>query len=144
MNKLENRESDNLMIYFDEEKYQELERKIKAAAMADNEDSIEDLKYLKNYVLNCCQYVYKVTEEQMETKLARGILKGEELRQRVELFDRMRHTAHEQAIASTRALNRMAEMYGLGKIYTGDEKDRAEIGNFCGEFCSWLFENRYS
>lgn len=128
---------------FNAEEYLKLEAAIKKKAADGDVDAVDDLVFFKKYVLTCCEYVYKVAEERVETRLAKGYLKGDELRQVVERFDQTRHNAHEQAIVSTKALNRIALMYNVGKIYSGNENVRAEIGSFCNELSDWLFGGRY-
>ena len=130
------------MRFFHEQEYLKLEEKIKTRASQQDADAIEDLAFLKTAMLAFCEYTFRVNEEQIETRLARGVLTGAELREVIEHFDGTRHTAHERAIAQTRALNRMAEAYGFEKIYLGDETVRFEIGSFCGEVADWIFRNR--
>ena len=130
------------MVLFNDKEYLKLEAMIKGQAAQKDQDAIEDLSFLKTAMLAFCEYAYKVNEEQIETRLAKGILTGEELREVIEHFDGTRHTAHERAIAQTKALNRMANAYVCEKIYLGDESVRFEIGSFCGEVADWIFRNR--
>ena len=127
---------------FDTNVYEQFENAIKEKAASGDSDAEEDLQYVKQTVLACAEYVHRVTEEQIEVRLARGVLSGNELREVVEHFDATRHAAHERAIVHVCMLNRMAAAYGFGRIYLGDESIRREIGNFCGEFVSWFFVNR--
>lgn len=130
------------MYYFDEKEYLKLEEKIKSRASQQDADAIEDLAFLKTAMLAFCEYAWRVNEEQIETRLAKGILTGTELREVIEHFDGTRHAAHERAIAQTKALNRLSKAYVCEKIYLGDETVRFEIGSFCGEVADWLFRNR--
>ena len=59
-----------------------------------------------------------------------------------QVIDRARHTAHEAMIANVRILNRLAASYGIDKIFTGDEENRYQIGDFAGELISDIFRNR--
>ena len=130
------------MTLFNDQEYLRFEALIKSKAAQQDQEAIEDIAFLKTAMLAFCEYAYKVNEEQIETRMAKGILTGAELREVVEHFDGTRHTAHERAIAQTKALNRMAKAYACEKIYLGDESVRFEIGYFCGEVADWVFSNR--
>lgn len=129
------------MTLFNDQEYLRLEALIKSKAAQQDQEAVEDLAFLKTAMLAFCEYAYKVNEEQIETRTAKGILTGAELREVVEHFDGTRHTAHERAIAQTKALNRMAKAYACEKIYLGDESVRFEIGSFCGEVADWVFKH---
>lgn len=130
------------MGFFDMENYLNLENTIKQRAASGDEDAIDDLGFLKKAVLAFANYVYMVTEERIETRLAAGVKTGEELKEIVSHFDLTRHNAHEAAIVNTNMLNRIASAYGIGLVFTGDPSKRWEIGSFCGEITDWFFENR--
>ena len=130
------------MSLFNDQAYLKLEEMIRSQIALNNPDAAEDLAFLKTALLAFCEYAFRVNEEQIETRFARGVLAGSELREVVEHFDGTRHTAHERAIAQTKALNRMAKAYSCEKIYLGDESVRFEIGSFCGEVSDWIFRNR--
>lgn len=130
------------MSLFNDQAYLKLEEMIRSQIALNNPDAAEDLGFLKTALLAFCEYAFKVNEEQIETRFARDVLSGSELREVVEHFDGTRHTAHERAIAQTKALNRMAKAYSCEKIYLGDESVRFEIGSFCGEVSDWIFRNR--
>ena len=130
------------MILFNEQEYLKLEAAIKSKATQHDPDAEEELSFLKTAMMSFCEYAFRVNEEQIETRLAKGVLTGDELRNVVEHFDGTRHTAHERAIAQTKMLNRLATAYSCEKIFLGDESIRFEIGSFCGEVANWLFTNR--
>ena len=130
------------MILFNEQEYLKLEAAIKSKATQRDPDAEEDLSFLKTAMMSFCEYAFRVNEEQIETRLAKGVLTGDELLNVVEHFDGTRHTAHERAIAQTKMLNRLATAYSCEKIFLGDESIRFEIGSFCGEVANWLFTNR--
>lgn len=132
------------MAYFDSDQYSALEAAVKRAVLAGDADAVEDLDFLKKAVLSFANYVYTVNEEQIETKFAKGVLKGEEYQEVVSHFDQTRHTAHEQAIVNARMLNRIASAYGIKDVFLGDPLNRREVGHFCGEICGWIFESRYA
>lgn len=132
------------MQYFNHESYETLQIQIKSAVLGGDPDAGEDLDFLKKAVLSFANYVYKVNEEQIETKFAKGVLKGKEYQDVASYFDQTRHAAHEQAIVNARAINRIAAAYGVGQVFLGDSQNRREVGHFCGEVCNWIFENRYN
>ena len=132
------------MRYFDVDSYQHLESAIKKAAISGDMDAKEDLQYLKKAILTFADYVREVEAEQIETKFAKGLLKGEEYQRVVSHFDGTRHTAHELANINTRMVNRLADAYKVGHVFLGDPDNRREIGHFCGEIAFWLFDNRYT
>lgn len=132
------------MQYFNATNYLGLEDKIKSLAASGDPDGIEDLSFLKKAMLSFVQYVFKVGEERIEVRFAKGVQKGEELKNTVSYFDSTRHTAHETAIVNVNMLNRIAAAYNVDNIFTGDASNRVEIGCFCGEVSAWLFENRYT
>ncbi len=132
------------MKYFDSAAYSNVENTIKAKAANGDEDALEDLEYLKKAVLSFGEYVYKVTEEQIEARFARGVLKGSELQTVISDFDKSRTAAHEQAIVNAKMVNRIAAAYNVGSIFLGNASERREVGEFCIEFCDWVFANRYN
>ena len=126
------------------EKYLDLENAIKQRTLTGDQDALDDLGILKKAVLSFAHYVYMVADEQIEVRLAKGVLTGDELKETLLHFDTARHNAHEAAIVHAKMLNRIASAYGVEHVFTGDAANRREIGDFCGEITSWLFENRYS
>ena len=129
---------------FDADRYLALENTIKQQAAAGSEDAADDLGFLKKAVLSFAHYVYMVSEERIEARLAMGVKTGDELRETLSHFDAVRHNAHEAAIANANMLNRIALDYGVEHVFTGDASNRREVGEFCGKITAWLFENRYS
>ena len=130
------------MAVFDPVQYEALENRIKQPAMAGEAEALEDLESLKNCVRAFFRYVDRVTEQQLESRMAAGILKGEALREHTLHFDGARRAAHEPAIVSARLLNRLAAAYGAGPVFLGDGTDRFQVGDFCGEISAWFFTNR--
>lgn len=132
------------MSCFAMDNYLALENTIKQKALSGNEEALDDLGFLKKAVLSFAHYIYMVTEEQIETRLAKGVKSGDEYREISSHFDSTRHNAHEAAIVNAKMLNRIASAYEIAQIFTGDSSDRREIGDFCGEITAWFFGNRYS
>ena len=132
------------MFFFNQDMYEKLVAVIKQQAASGNEDAMEDLGFLKKSVLAFANYVYVVNEEQIETRLAEGIKKGNELREIRAHFDSLRHNAHEAAIVNAGMINRIASVYEIDRIFTGDLNNRREVGQFCGEITNYIFLNRYN
>ena len=72
---------------FSVESYLKLENAIKQQAGSGSEDALDDLGFLKKAVLSFSHYVYMVSEEQIETRLAKGIKTGDEYRELAAHFD---------------------------------------------------------
>ena len=57
-------------------------------------------------------------------------------------YDRTRHDAHETAIANVRLVNRLAELYGVGPLFTGNDQNRIEVADFALDVVVQIFQNR--
>lgn len=131
------------MKYCDAEAFTRLEALVKQRLESSDEDAAEDLSALKSAALSFAEYVYCVCEERIELRFAGGVLKGQEYRSLAERYDGTRHTAHEAAIVNVRMVNRIAALYETEPVFLGNPEDRREVGEFCLEFASGLFEKRY-
>lgn len=63
-------------------------------------------------------------------------------REMITRYDRRRHDAHEEAIANVRLVNRLAEMYGVAQLFTGDDQERLQVADFCLDVTVQIFQNR--
>lgn len=105
-------------------------------------DAADDLSTM-NLALNACfSYVNSVDVGEAQIQLASIRFEGEEYREMVVRYDTARRRAHEAAIANTRMLNRLASLYGIDKIFTGNDQERLEVADFCLDVTVTLFENR--
>lgn len=89
----------------------------------------------------CCAYVAQV--HVYDATLADARERGVSTAEYSSIFaeqDKLRHDAHEEAITSTRILNRQSTRLGLGKVFNGDEENRYEIADFCRELVALLDE----
>lgn len=78
-----------------------------------------------------------------ETKLMlRPQATGAEYRALVSDYDGSRHSCHEVAISSAKALNKLAGDHGVSPVFTGDASQRHEVAAFCLELDQYLFVNR--
>lgn len=102
----------------------------------------DDLQIITDAVSDFTSYVKDVDVGEQQIRLAYATLDGEELRERVANIDARRRSRHETAISSARVLNKMAEIYGVSTIFTGDDSDRLQVADFCLDITVALFENR--
>lgn len=102
----------------------------------------DDLQIVTDAVSDFTSYVKDVDVGEQQIRLAYATLDGEELRERVANIDARRRSHHETAISSARVLNKMAEIYGVSTIFTGDDSDRLQVADFCLDITVALFENR--
>ena len=107
-----------------------------------NEDSVEDADSIKSAVESFIGYVREVCMSETRTKLAYGQYEGSELRDLVETYDKTRTRAHEAAIANVGMINKIAEFYGVGPVFTGNVHERLEVAAFCMEITEKIFLNR--
>ncbi len=67
---------------------------------------------------------------------------GQPYRDMVAQYDQTRHSAHETAIINVRVLNRLANLYDLPPVFSGNTEERHQVAAFCLELDVYLFENR--
>ncbi len=125
--------------FFDEEAYLELEKKL----LSDNgQDAQDDLEALNDAVASLFDYVDTVVRNEIRLRLNKRSLEGQEYRDTINDYDRNRHSKHESAIINTKLINRLAEIYGIRAVFTGDVKERHQVASFCMEFSEFIFRNR--
>lgn len=125
--------------FFDHDAYVELAAKIKASNSPDAKD---DLEALDDAMTSFREYVNKVDAGEQQIRLAAVRFEGEEYREMVTLYDRNRHNQHESAIVNVRLVNRLAQLYGVSPLFTGNDKERLEVADFCLDVVIELFMNR--
>ena len=57
-------------------------------------------------------------------------------------YDRNRHNQHEDAIANVRMVNRLAALYDVQPLFTGDDQERLQVADFCLDVVVQVFQNR--
>ena len=57
-------------------------------------------------------------------------------------YDLRRRSQHETAIVNVRLVNRLAQLYGVRPLFTGDDKERYQVADFCLDVVVKLFQNR--
>ena len=85
-----------------------------------------------DYVNTVVKYVYQMD-------ILKVSLEGEQLRCEIERLDHRRHDAHEAAIASCTALNRLSLSLGLPEFAPIDTSDRHQVADFAGQFVLELY-----
>lgn len=88
------------------------------------------------------EYVTSVVNTDNDIRMARARYTGQELARAIEEADRQRHNCHEAAIANVGMVNRLAEKLKLPPVFTGDNKNRLDVAEFCMEITQTLFQNR--
>ena len=127
------------MSFFNYDAYAQLADKIKASG---SEDAADDLEALDDAMTSFREYVNKVDAGKQQIKLAAVRFEGEEYREMITRYDRNRHNQHEEAIANVRLVNRLAEIYGVSPLFTGDDTERLQVADFCLDVVIQLFQNR--
>ena len=124
--------------YLNEEAFREFLDKVMKGT---GPDSGFDLGIVDDFLKSFNAYVNEVVTN--ETKLlVNPRAEGKEYRDMVSKYDEARHNCHEAAIINTKALNRMAEEYGVSPVFTGDPTQRHQVADFCLEVDRYLFVNR--
>ena len=67
---------------------------------------------------------------------------GEQYREMVSQYVQHRHGCHEAAIINVMLLNRLAAMYSVEPVFTGDCNQRHQVADFCLEITAYFFRNR--
>ena len=127
------------MSFFNYDAYLKLADKIKSSG---SPDAADDLEALNDAMTSFREYVNKVDAGEQQILLAAVRFEGDEYREMVSRYDRNRHDQHETAIANTRLVNRLAELYGVEPLFTGDDKDRLAVADFTLDVVTKLFQNR--
>ena len=105
-------------------------------------DAVEDLEALNDAMTSFRDYVNRVDAGEQQIRLAAVRFEGEEYRELITQYDRRRHDQHEMAIANVRLVNRLAEIYGVTPLFSGNDQERLEVADFCLDVVVKLFQNR--
>ena len=127
------------MNFFNYNAYVELADKIKTSG---SEDAADDLEALDDAMTSFRDYVNRVDMGEQQIKLAAIRFEADQYREMLSRYDSSRHDAHETAIANVRLVNRLAELYGVSPLFTGDDQDRLQIADHCLDVVIQLFQNR--
>ena len=87
-------------------------------------------------------YVDTVVKYEAKLLLNESVSMGQPYREMVAQYDQARHNCHETAIIHVNVLNRLADLYDVSPVFTGNSANRHEVADFCLELDRYLFENR--
>ena len=104
-------------------------------------ESREDQETLESILPSFHAYVDAVVIGETSLLLS-GQPNGQPYRDLVMQYDQARHSCHETAIINVRVLNRLAGLYELPPVFTGDDTQRHQVAAFCLELDDYLFVNR--
>ena len=124
--------------FFNETAFTELIRRITTGI---DPESVEDQEALESILPSFHTYVDAVVRGETGLLLS-GRPEGQAYRDLVSHYDESRHAAHETAITNVSVLNRLADLYELPPVFTGDVTQRHQIADFCLELDRYLFVNR--
>ena len=132
---------------FDYTAYNKLMDKVIANRKAAvTQQEIEDAEFTMDTVSDAVkvfgEYVTTVDNTENHIRLAYARYDGPELVEVIQNADRAHRNCHEAAIARVLMLNRLADSFGIEPIFTGDDKDRLSVADFCLGITSVLFQNR--
>ena len=114
---------------------------IRQVTTGSDPESREDQEALESLLPSFHAYVNAVIAG--ETRLLMNPhAAGRSYQEMVTEYDQDRHSAHETAILNVRVLNRLAELYKLSPVFTGDSAQRHQVAAFCMEMDQFLFRNR--
>ena len=86
------------------------------------------------------QYCETVCSMQEEIRMIQfSFSSPEETRERIEAVDLRRHNAHEAAIASIKAINRMCTYYHVPQFAEINTGDRYQVADFTAKFCAEMY-----
>lgn len=125
--------------YFDHDAYVTLAELLKAS---NSPDAMDDLEALDDAMTSFREYVNKVDMGEQQIRLAAVRFEGQQYRDMVMEYDLRRRSQHETAIVNARLVNRLAQLYGVGPLFTGDDKERYQVADFCLDVVVQLFQNR--
>ena len=124
--------------YLDESSFSSLVRQITTGI---NPDSRDNMEVLETILPSFHTYVDAVVSGETRLLLS-GQPDGQTWRDLIMQYDSARHSAHEAAIVNVRVLNRLAALYNLPPVFTGDDTHRHQVAAFCLELDQYFFVNR--
>ena len=128
--------------FFDADHYEGLKNTMLSKAASGDAEAAEDLQLLASMEGSFTNYVSAVNEFEIKTAISRAVDRGEDYQTLYAQQDLARHNAHEAAIVKVKMLNRLAKAYGIEAVFTGDETNRYQIGDFCGALTLYVFSHR--
>ncbi len=102
----------------------------------------DDLEALGDAFSSFHAYTDAVIRGEIRIQLHGHGAEGEAYRNMISEYDQTRHSCHEAAIISVKVLNRLASLYELDPVFTGDDAHRHQIADFCLELDQHFFRSR--
>ncbi len=124
--------------YLDESSFKSLMHQITTGIDPDSRDNLE---VLETILPSFHAYVDAVVSGETRLLLA-GQPEGQTYRDLIMQYDTARHSCHEAAIVNIRILNRLAGLYDLPPVFTGDNAHRHQVAAFCLELDQYFFVSR--
>ncbi len=125
--------------YLNEDALKALARQVTTGVGAQNSD---DAEILEDAISSFRTYVDAVVQGETQLLMHEYGADGTQYREMVSQYDQNRHGCHEAAIINVKLLNRLAAMYGLEPVFTGDDTQRHQVADFCLEAVQYFFRNR--
>lgn len=104
-------------------------------------NALEDnfiIEAISDAVKSFVSYVNTVDQTENLINIASVRYEGEEYREKITQYDRMRRDRHEEALANVSMLNRIATMYNISNVFLGDVGDRYEVADFCLDVVEYI------
>lgn len=102
----------------------------------------EGRELIESMIKSAADYVKAVVVMESVTHNIEG-LEGAAYREAAESADRSRKFAHDDLITAVNIVNRLCDIYGNARVYTGSDS-RREYGDFALALVSEIFGNRRS
>lgn len=114
-------------MYLDLVNYNLLAEEVKKSGDSDYIEILDDI------CQKCLDYMNSVEAHSKAIELIRFRYDADELKDRIREADLHRHIIHETAISNCNLLNRLADTFHIGKVFTGNVENRFEVADFCME-----------
>lgn len=102
-------------------------------------DKDDGLDFITSRLMSFPNYSNIVTQEQIMMPIWRNRFEGQDLRDKIQDIDTRRRSAHENAISSVNALNRLSKNLGLEPFAEIDTTDRHEVAKFVGQYVNEVY-----
>jgi hypothetical protein len=105
-------------------------------------DDRECLDLMEDLISSASDYVRRVNVLEIGVMVGKYNKEGAEYREYIEKLDKLRSNAHNSVITNVKIINRLCRKNDLSMIYSGNEEDRIEVGEFAQQVVEELFSTR--